>query len=111
MSRGAKLLILLVSAPLLLVIWWVALITTLHLTHPCSDSVLKESAAPGGSYTAVLSEGSCGATTAVGYDVVIRSAQGEETVLIYQGQLDLSLRWISPTELLVENQTKKPRAE
>ena len=103
----AKALILLISVLLILAISWVAFFYLLYLMiSPCSFSVLNESASPEGSYTVVLSQGSCGATTPFTTRVSVKLAQGEEVVLSYAGDLDLSLRWVSPTKLLVANQTE-----
>ncbi len=113
MRKGAKVLakalIVLFSLPLLIVMLLQVLGYALDLMLPCSDSILHESTSPGGSYTAVISEGDCGATTPVSTHLVIRSARGEELVLIYEGHLDLTLRWLSPTELWIVNQTREPQ--
>ena len=112
MSRGAKILVevlvTLVSVPLFFLILLLAMFYVMHLTIPmCSFPVLSESASPGGSYTAVMSEGSCGATTPFTTRVSAKSEQSEEVVLSYAGELELSLRWMSPTKLLVANQTEE----
>ncbi len=112
MSKGARalveVLVLLVSVPLFFLILWVAMFYVNDLRNPpCTFSTLEESASPEGAYTVVLAAESCGAENPITNRVTVRSAQSEETVLIYKGRLNLSLRWISRIKLLVANQTEE----